>query len=99
MSIVNSFELIRGDGDSDDVDMSAASQASQKQSRYQLNEDFLQRRRDQCKSSRLFSSVTRLMTGVVKETFPALDLVGWYSVGSEPTQEDLALHAQVSLSP
>jgi hypothetical protein len=31
-----------------------------------------------------------------KEVFPTLDIVGWYSIGEEPTGDDLGLHKQVS---
>lgn len=32
----------------------------------------------------------------VKTVFPSFDFLGWYSVGSEPTPEDMSLHKQVS---
>lgn len=33
----------------------------------------------------------------VKQVFPTLDVVGWYSVGEEPDADDFALHTQVSV--
>ncbi|KAG7580016.1 hypothetical protein FFLO_00224 [Filobasidium floriforme] len=32
--------------------------------------------------------------GQYKEVFPTLDIVGWYSIGEEPTGDDLGLHKQ-----
>ncbi|SGY69083.1 BQ5605_C004g02954 [Microbotryum silenes-dioicae] len=29
-----------------------------------------------------------------KQVFPTLDVLGWYSVGTEPTEQDIALHRQ-----
>jgi len=33
---------------------------------------------------------------VVKQVFPTLDVIGWYTTGSEPGAEDVQLHQQVS---
>ena len=32
----------------------------------------------------------------VLQVFPTLDVVGWYTVGVEPTSDDVVLHQQVS---
>lgn len=33
---------------------------------------------------------------LVKQVFPNLDFMGWYSIGTEPSELDLKLHEQVS---
>ena len=33
---------------------------------------------------------------LVKQVFPALDFMGWYSLGSTPSESDLLLHEQVN---
>lgn len=60
----------------------------------QINEEFIQRRREQC--ALYFQVISRILTPLVKEVFPTLDIVGWYTVGDEPKSEDLALHTQAS---
>lgn len=34
----------------------------------------------------------------VKQVFPTLDVIGWYSVGKEPSSDDISLHAQFASS-
>jgi hypothetical protein len=35
----------------------------------------------------------------VKQVFPTLDVIGWYSVGATPSDEDLRLQEQVRPAP
>lgn len=35
------------------------------------------------------------MEYIVKQVFPTLDFMGWYSLGPKPTESDLKLHEQV----
>jgi COP9 signalosome complex subunit 6 len=32
---------------------------------------------------------------IVKQVFPQLDFMGWYSLGSKPAEADLKIHEQV----
>ena len=34
----------------------------------------------------------------VKQVFPALEVIGWYSIGTKPTDDDSAMHRQVSVT-
>ena len=35
---------------------------------------------------------------IVKQVFPTLEVIGWYTIGSEPTADDLLLQQQVRLA-
>ena len=39
-------------------------------------------------------ALTLCWSNSVKQVFPTFDVLGWYSIGDEPTPEDLALHKQ-----
>lgn len=62
-------------------------------SRWMVDLAFLEERKKQCKPASSSSLI------IVKEVFPTQEVVGWYSVGSQPDSYDMLIHAQVGLHP
>lgn len=96
VSIVNSFELIYHPSatSNEDVEMNDSGSA---RSKYVLDTDFLEARKEQCESYSLFSTQQSLQIDLAyidKQVFPTLDVIGWYSIGKEPSSDDVSLHAQ-----
>jgi COP9 signalosome complex subunit 6 len=98
VSIINSFELTyvgqngqtSGAGDDGDVQMDTGTIAE----KGKLDAEFLENRKDQCE----FVAVEEGELAdweVVKQVFPTLEVVGWYSVGEDVSEEDVKLHEQV----
>ena len=90
VSVANSFELVYT-ATSDDVDMSSGAQPT---GRYSIDAEFFQTRSDQCEYR---SQVDWTSLNLVKDVFPTLEVVGWYTVGTAPTADDVALHKEASL--
>ncbi|ORY29165.1 hypothetical protein BCR39DRAFT_533045 [Naematelia encephala] len=81
VSIVNSFELIYGGTANDgDVEMVESSAGAGSTSTWG--------------KFSLNSEFLETRKDQFKQVFPALDIIGWYSVGSEPNADDVALHQQ-----
>lgn len=63
----------------------------------ELDKEFLAYKLDQCKvqKKKFLKKGVNTMFFAVKQVFPNLDLMGWYSLGATPTEADLKLHKQV----
>lgn len=67
----------------------------------QISEEFLERRRQQCEVCARFNedaaddAAPDPPSSADKETFPTLELVGWYSTGNAPDADDVYMQSQV----
>ena len=74
----------------------------------QVDHAYFVTRKEQCKLHKRFAPTPRRASLVgkaltdfgwmntVRQVFPTFDFLGWYSIGSAPTDEDIALHKQAS---
>jgi COP9 signalosome complex subunit 6 len=85
ISIVNSFELVLlSEADSENANPV-----------WPISQEFFETRQAQCK--RCKTALRCIADLTVAEVFPSLSVVGWYTVGTELTSDDVQLQKHVSL--
>ncbi len=94
VAVVNTFELVAQRAD-------VAMEGGAAQGVMTVDADFLTRRSEQCECGSAHSELGRLRLismgwPPVKQVFPTLDLVGWYTIGEKPDSTHVQLQRQVS---
>ena len=107
----SSESATRGEG-SGDVDMSDTALTQANAGKYALDLEFYETRKEQCEFAYFHLSrptfclrsttlyINRYPTCqliIVKAVFPTQEVVGWYTISTEPSAEDINIQQQVSL--
>lgn len=84
VSVINSFELV----------LFTEPDITGDQASWPVDGEFFEIRKAQCKIGVTYERCPGT-DHVVEEVFPSLTVVGWYTVGTEPTAEDMRLQKKV----